>query len=372
MKTHLRALAGDLVCTGRGILAIDESSGTCNARFAKLGIAQTEEQRRAYRELLITAPGIGEFVSGMILFDETIRQSTQGGVRFVDALRNRGIAVGIKVDTGTSLLSFTTEETITEGLDGLRNRLADYRAMGATFAKWRAVFRIAADTPSPRAIQANAHALARYAALCQESGIVPIVEPEVLADGDHSLERCADVTRTVLRAVFRELEEQGVFFEGIVLKPSMVLAGFSNSRQPALSETVAATLLVLRDAVPATVPGIAFLSGGQDDRAATQRLGALNAASHGAPWALTFSYGRAIQRPALEHWGGRREFVPKAQSILLQRAYQNALAARGAYDPANEDRLLIGLASQLQSRCDERTLAATHIPNASANASVLR
>ncbi|MDB5029202.1 MAG: fructose-bisphosphate aldolase, partial [Candidatus Eremiobacteraeota bacterium] len=275
-QTDLRAVARDLVCGGRGILAIDESSGTCNARFAKLGIAQTEEQRRAYRELLITAPGIEDFVSGMILYDETIRQRTQAGVPFVDALRDRGIAVGIKVDTGTSPLPFCMEETITEGLDGLRKRLADYRAMGAAFAKWRAVFKIGADTPSIRAIRTNAHALARYAALCQESGIVPIVEPEVLADGDHDLERCAGVTRAVLRAVFRELDEQGVLLEGIVLKPSMVLAGFSKPRQPALSETVTATLQVLHDAVPASVPGIAFLSGGQDDRAATERLGAMN------------------------------------------------------------------------------------------------
>jgi fructose-bisphosphate aldolase class I len=345
MQADLRAVARDLVCTGGGILAIDESSGTCNSRFAKLGIAQTEEQRRAYRELLITAPGIGEFISGMILYDETIRQSTQLGVPFVDALRARGIAVGIKVDTGTTPLPCTAEETVTEGLDGLRKRLAEYRTMGATFAKWRAVFRITADTPSSRAIRANAHALARYAALCQESGIVPIVEPEVLADGDHSLERCADVTRTVLRAVFWELKEQGVFLEAIVLKPSMVLAGFSNTRQPAQSETVAATLRVLRDAVPDDVPGIAFLSGGQDDRAATHLLGALNVASPDAPWALTFSYGRAIQRPALEHWRGNPECVREAQRILLQRAYQNALAARGAYDPLNEDRLLVGLAS---------------------------
>src|ERR1700730_5778168 len=345
MQTDLRAAAHDLVCTGGGILAIDESSATCNARFAKLGIEQSEERRRAYRELLITAPGIGEFVSGMILYDETIRQSTQSGVRFVDVLRARGIAVGIKVDSGTTLMSQNADETITEGLDGLRKRLAEYGAMGATFAKWRAVFRITPDTPSSRAIQANAHALARYAALCQEAGIVPIVEPEVLADGDHSLERCADVTRAVLRAVFSELEGAGVFLEGIVLKPSMVLAGFANARQPALGETVAGTLRVLRDTVPAAVPGIAFLSGGQDDRAATQLLGALNVASPDAPWALTFSYGRAIQRPALEHWRGNPESVSEAQRMLLHRAYQNALAARGAYDPANEGRLLIGVAS---------------------------
>jgi fructose-bisphosphate aldolase class I len=345
MQTDLRAAAHDLVCTGGGILAIDESSGTCNARFAKLGIEQSQEQRRAYRELLITAPGIGEFVSGMILYDETIRQSTQSGVRFVDVLRARGIAVGIKVDSGTTLMPQTADETITEGLDGLRMRLAEYGAMGATFAKWRAVFRITPDTPSSRAIQANAHALARYAALCQEGGIVPIVEPEVLADGDHSLERCADVTRAVLRAVFSELEGAGVFLGGIVLKHSMVLAGFANARQPALAETVAATLRVLRDTVPAAVPGIAFLSGGHDDRAATQLLGALNVASPDAPWALTFSYGRAIQRPALEHWRGNPESVSEAQRMLLHRAYQNALAARGAYDPANEGRLLIGVAS---------------------------
>jgi fructose-bisphosphate aldolase class I len=345
MQTDLRAVAHDLVCTGGGILAIDESSGTCNARFSKLGIEQSEEQRRAYRELLITAPGIGEFVSGMILYDETIRQTTQSGTRFVDALRARGIAVGIKVDSGTTLLPGTAEETITEGLDGLRKRLADYRTMGATFAKWRAVFRITQDTPTSRAIRANAHALARYAAVCQESGIVPIVEPEVLAEGDHSLERCAHVTRTVLHAVFSELEEQGVFLEGIVLKPSMVLAGFAGDPQPTLGETVAATLQVLRDTVPAAVPGIAFLSGGQDDRAATQRLSALNVASPDAPWSLTFSYGRAIQRPALERWRGNPELVRDAQRILLQRASANALAARGAYDPANEDRLLAGVAS---------------------------
>lgn len=345
MQADLGAVARDLVCTGRGILAIDESITTCNARFAKLDIAETEEQRRAYRELLIMAPGIEQFVSGMILFDETIRQRTQTGVRFVDSMRERGIAIGIKVDAGTSLLPFSGEETITGGLDGLRSRLHDYRAMGAGFAKWRAVFRISADTPSALAVRTNAHALARYAALCQECGIVPIVEPEVLGDGSHELERCAEVTRAVLRAVFSDLNEHGVALNAIVLKPSMVLAGFSNPRQPALSETVTATLRVLRDSVPASVPGIAFLSGGQDDRAATQRLGALNTEPLGRPWALTFSYGRAIQRPALEHWRGRPELVAEAQSILLQRALYNALAVRGAYDPTAEDRPLVETSS---------------------------
>ncbi|BDE08103.1 fructose-bisphosphate aldolase [Vulcanimicrobium alpinum] len=328
-----------LVRAGRGILAIDESVGTCNARFAKLEIDESVEARRAYRELLIAAPGIEASVSGMILYDETIRQHTAAGVPFVDALRSRGMHAGIKVDTGTKRLPFTDAETITEGLDGLRDRLDAYRAMGATFAKWRAVFRITAGTPSPRAIRTNAHALARYAALCQECGIVPIVEPEVLGEGDHDLATSEDVTRRILAAVFDELALQGVVFEAMILKPNMVLPG-SSARPISLDEIVAANLRVLRDTVPAAVPGIAFLSGGQDDRAATERLNAFNAlGGEPRPWVLTFSFGRAIQQPALERWRGRPENVAAAQEILVRRALCNARAAEGRYDASFEQSL---------------------------------
>jgi fructose-bisphosphate aldolase class I len=340
MTSELATVARALVSGGRGILAIDESTKTCNQRFAKLGIAQTGEQRRAYRELLIGAPGIERYVSGMILYDETIRQSSADGQPFAELLRDRGMVPGIKVDTGTAPLPFTAGETVTEGLDGLRGRLAEYAALGAGFAKWRAVFAIADGTPSERAVRANAHALARYAALCQECGIVPIVEPEVLADGDHDLERCAQVTERVLRAVFAELGDAGVALEAMVLKPNMVLPGTASGQTVATAEVVSATLRVLGAAVPVAVAGVAFLSGGQDERAASERLCALNRACPSRrPWALTFSYGRALQAGALEHWAGSEERVPEARRILVHRAYCNGLAACGAYKAESEDRL---------------------------------
>ena len=340
MPTELATVAQTLVSGGRGVLAIDESTKTCNARFAKLGIDQTTEQRRAYRELLIAAPGIERYVSGMILYDETIRQNAADGRSFVELLRERGMVPGIKVDTGTTPLPFTGGETITEGLDGLRGRLAEYAALGAGFAKWRAVFTIAGGTPSERAIRANAQALARYAALCQESGIVPIVEPEVLADGEHDLERCAAVTERVLRAVFAELGEAGVALEAMVLKPNMVLPGTTSGQPVTTADVVSATLRVLGAAVPVAVAGVAFLSGGQDDRAASERLCGLNqTAPNRRPWPLTFSYGRALQAAALEHWGGREDRVAEARHILVHRAYCNGLAACGAYKAQSEERL---------------------------------
>jgi fructose-bisphosphate aldolase, class I len=349
MHHDVASVARMLVAGGRGILAIDEPVKICNARFQTLGIEPSSEQRRAYRELLITAPRIERFISGMILYDETIRQKTREGERFVDALRERGIVPGIKVDLGTSMLPFTAGETITEGLDGLRSRLTEYAVLGAGFAKWRAVFRITGATPSDGAIHANAHALARYAALCQESGLVPIVEPEVLADGDHELERCAEVTERVLAHVFAALEDQGAALKGIVLKPNMVTPGLFSRSHAALERIAAATLGVLGRTVPPAVAGIAFLSGGQDERTATERLCAVNRApgsSH--PWPLTFSFGRALQYPALRFWRGRRDRVPEAQRILVRRAYCNSLAACGEY----EERFETAPIEELIRSCD--------------------
>jgi fructose-bisphosphate aldolase, class I len=326
-----------LVAGDKGLLAMDESNPTCNARFAKLGIPQTEAARRAYRELLVTTPGLGESVNGAILYDEAIRQQTRDGTPFVRVLMAAGIIPGIKVDTGAKDLAGHPGEKVTEGLDGLRDRLAEYSRLGARFAKWRAVFGVTDRIPSRACIEANAHALARYSALCQEAGLVPIVEPEVLMDGEHTLERCREVTESVLRTVFDQIDSQAVVLEGMILKPNMVLPGLSRPNQEAVDEVADATVKCLLRAVPAAVPGIAFLSGGQSGEMASARLNAMNVRFKSRlPWALTFSFARAIQQPALEIWRGVDSNVSAAQKALRHRAQCDAAARRGEYDPAFE------------------------------------
>ena len=336
----LAQTAGLFLGEDKGLLAIDESNATCNARFAKLGIAQTEEARRAYRELIITTAGLGESISGVILYDETIRQRTSAGRLFTDALAKAGIAVGIKVDIGAKDLAGHPGEKITEGLDGLRDRLEGYRQLGASFAKWRAVIVLGSGIPSRACIEANAQALARYAALCQEVGLVPVVEAEVLMDGDHSLETCRAATESVLRAVFAEIFTHGVLLEGMVLKPNMALPGLTNPRQESLDVVAETTLRCLMRVVPAAVPGIAFLSGGQTAELATARLNEMNLNSRAAgsrvPWAVAFSFARAIQQPALDIWQGEAVNVLAAQRALSRRARFSRLARRGEYDAAME------------------------------------
>lgn len=334
---ELKATAKAMVAEGKGILAADESYGTANKRFQKLGIPTTEEMRRAYREMLFTTAGIGEFFSGVILFDETIRQSTQAGVPFVKVLLDAGIIPGIKLDAGAKPLAKAPNELVTEGLDGLRDRIADYYKMGARFAKWRAVITIGEGIPSQRCIEANAHALARYAALCQEGGLVPIVEPEVLMDGDHTLERSFEVHQVVLKTVFDELYRYGIDLDQMILKPSMVIPGESSPHQVSVDEVAQATVQCLRDRVPASVPGCAFLSGGQSDEVATAHLNAMNKLFRNQlPWKLTFSYGRALQQAAMEQWGGHDNNVPAAQKALYHRAKCNSAAAIGQYSPDME------------------------------------
>jgi len=326
-----------LMADHKGILAMDESNPTCNKRFAKLGIPQTEEARRAYRELIITTPGLGESISGVILYDETIRQQKDDGTPFLKVLSDAGIIPGIKVDTGAKELAGHPGEKITEGLDGLRDRLADYFQMGARFAKWRAVIAIGDGPPSRSGLEANAHALARYAALCQEAGLVPVVEPEVLMDGDHTLERCLKVTEEALRNVFIQLNCQRVMLEGIILKPNMVLPGLNCPQQESVEEVADATVQGLLRTVPAAVPGIAFLSGGQSPELASARLNAMNVRFKSrVPWALAFSFARAIQQPALEIWQGKEANVAAAQKTLLDRARCNQAARRGEYTAAME------------------------------------
>jgi fructose-bisphosphate aldolase class I len=316
----------------KGLLAMDESTGTCNKRFAKLGIPQTVEARRAYRELIVTTPGLGESIGGAILYDETIRQQTKDGAPFVKVLVDAGIIPGIKVDTGAKELAGHPGEKVTEGLDGLRDRLQEYFQMGARFAKWRAVIAIGEGLPSWGCIEANAHALARYAALCQEAGLVPVVEPEVIMDGDHTLEECREITDEVLRTVFTELFAQRVVVEGMVLKPNMVLPGTACASQPTLDEVADATVNCFLRAVPAAVPAIAFLSGGQPAELATARLNAMNVRFKSRlPWALAFSFARAIQQPALEIWHGSQDNVAAAQQALYHRARCNQAARRGEY-----------------------------------------
>jgi fructose-bisphosphate aldolase class I len=339
---ELSDVARSLVAAGKGLLAMDESNGTCDKRFAIAGIPQTYEARCAYRELLVTAPGLGEFVSGAILYDETIRQESTDGTPFVETLRRAGIVPGIKVDTGAKALANHPGETITEGLDGLRGRLAEYFAMGARFAKWRAVISISDRLPSRSAIEANAQALARYAALCQEAGIVPIVEPEVLMAGAHAMERCNEVTEQVLRSVFHQLSEQRVMLEAMILKPNMVLPGTTCAVQETIGAVASATVSCLRRVVPAAVPGVAFLSGGQSGELASARLNALNFKAQLSPsrlpWSLTFSFGRALQQPALSIWHGERRNIVDAQRALLHRAKCNKAALTGSYRAAMEQR----------------------------------
>jgi fructose-bisphosphate aldolase class I len=326
-----------LVADDKGLLAMDESNPTCNQRFAPLGIPQTEEARRAWRELIVTTHGLGKFISGMILYDETIRQAKIDGTPFAKAIADVGIIPGIKVDTGAKDLAGHPGEKVTEGLDGLRDRLKEYSQLGARFAKWRAVITLGHGAPSRGSIEANAHALARYAALCQEARLVPVVEPEVLMAGDHTMERCRDLTEDLLRAVFDQLYAQRVMLEGMILKPNMVLPGLACPRQEELAEVADATVKCLLRAVPAAVPGIAFLSGGQSCELASARLNAMNVRFKSRlPWALGFSYARAIQQPALDIWRGQEANVPAAQKALTFRARCNRAARRGEYSAAME------------------------------------
>jgi fructose-bisphosphate aldolase class I len=326
----LHAAAAAMVAPGKGILAADESSGTISKRFAALGIPSTVELRRQYRESLLTAPGIESYISGVILYDETIRQAASDGTPFPEVLAARGILPGIKVDTGAKALAGAPGETVTEGLDGLRERVEEYYSLGARFAKWRAVVNIGDGLPTRRALVANAHALARYAALCQEGGLVPIVEPEVLMDGDHDQARCDEVTHDALREVFSQLALAGVDLQGMVLKPSMVISG-SKGPGSSVKEVAEATVRCLLDCVPGSVPGIAFLSGGQSAQVATEHLDAMNRLGP-LPWTLTFSYGRALQDDPLRTWAGEATNSPAAQESLLLRAKCNSEAALGHYD----------------------------------------
>lgn len=330
--TGLEATARALVAPGKGLLAADESHGTIGRRFQAVGVANTEDNRRGYRQMLLTTPGIGEFISGVILFDETIRQRTDDGTSFVDVLARQGIIPGIKVDAGAKHLAGAPGEQVTEGLDGLRERLAGYVQLGARFAKWRAVITIEGTRlPTPLAIDANGHALARYAALCQEAGLVPVVEPEVLMDGDHTIERCFEVTEATLHAVFHALFEHHIRPEGMLLKPSMVLSGATCPRQAGVQEVAEATVRCIRRTVPAAVPGIVFLSGGQRDELATAHLDAMNRVTGPRPWELSFSYARALQAPALAAWRGDPARIAEAQRIFYHRARCNSAARRGQY-----------------------------------------
>ena len=332
---ELQKTAQAIVADGKGILAADESGGTIKKRFDSIGVESNEEARRAYRDLLFTTEGAEEYIGGVILFDETVRQSSADGTPFPKLLASKGIVPGIKVDTGAKPLALAEGETVTEGLDGLRERLNEYRELGARFAKWRAVITIGEDLPSEYCIWTNAHALARYAALCQEASIVPIVEPEVLMEGDHTIERSFEVTSRTLHAVFTELRDQRVQPEGILLKPNMVLPGYECPQQASDDEIAEETLRCFRRHVPAAVPGIVFLSGGQSEEEATSRLNAMNVlGSH--PWKLSFSYGRALQAAALKAWGGKEENVEAAQHAYYHRAKMNSAAQTGTYAPGME------------------------------------
>src|SRR5437762_1960616 len=334
-QNDLHETARALVAEWKGILAADESDRTITKRFDSIDVESTEENRRAYRDLLFTTPGAEEFISGVILFDETIRQSSADGTPFPQLLGDKGIIPGIKVDKGTKPLALAPEETITEGLDGLRERFEEYRELGARFAKWRATYSIGADIPSEYCVWTNAHALARYAALSQEAGLVPIVEPEVLMDGNHSLEESSKATGRVLQAVYTELHDQRLDLFGTLLKPNMVLSGYDASDRAGVDDVADATLEVLYRHVPAAVPGIVFLSGGQTDEDATAHLSAMNKRGP-HPWQLSFSYGRALQAPALMAWVGRPEYVHAAQRQYYHRAKMNGAARTGMYAPEME------------------------------------
>jgi len=332
---QLESTAKALVAEGKGILAADESTGTIKKRFDSISLESTEEARRDYRELLFTTEGAEEFISGVILFDETIRQSASDGTPFPKLLESKGIIPGIKVDKGAKPLALAEGETITEGLDGLRERLAEYRALGARFAKWRATYSIAENEPSEYCVWTNAHALARYAALCQEADLVPIVEPEVLQDGTHTIEQSSKATGRTLQAVFTELHDQRVDYRGTLLKPNMVLSGYEASNRASVDEVAEATIQLFKKHVPAAVPGIVFLSGGQSDEDATAHLNAMNARGP-HPWQLSFSYGRALQAPAIKAWGGKPENVEAAQRAYYHRAKMNGAARTGMYAPEME------------------------------------
>lgn len=330
---ELTATAAAMVAAGKGLLAMDESTPTCNKRFAKLGIPQTEERRRAYRELIVTTPGLGELISGAILYDETIRQSAKDGTPLIRIVQRAGIIPGIKLDTGAKDLAGFAGEKITEGLDNLTTRVQEYVLMGARFAKWRAVIAVDSNLPTRGCIDANAHALARYAAICQDGGLVPIVEAEVLMDGSEDLQRCFETTEEVLGAVFNQLHSQRVMLEAMILKPNMVVPGLQCAQQDSVEEVADATIRCLLRAVPAAVPGVAFLSGGQAALLASARLNAMNVRfASRMPWAVTFSFARAIQQPALEIWAGNDANVSAAQQALLHRARCNSAARRGLYD----------------------------------------
>ena len=330
-EASLQATARALVADGRGILAADESTGTIKKRFDSINVESTEANRRDYRELLFTAPGAGNHISGVILFDETIRQSAADGTPMVEIIQDAGIIPGIKVDKGAKPLAGHPDETVTEGLDGLRERLEEYADLGARFAKWRAVYRIGETIPSPACITTNAHALARYAALSQEAGLVPIVEPEVLMDGDHDIEDCEIVTEEALRTVFAELTVQDVLLEGMLLKPNMVLSGKDCPEQAGVEEVAERTVQCLLRSVPAAMPGIVFLSGGQSDEVATLHLNAMNKLPAVKPWKLSFSYGRALQAAPLKAWAGKAANVAAAQAALMARAKANGAATLGRY-----------------------------------------
>lgn len=331
--TYLSKIAKTMVASGKGILAIDESNSTCKKRFDQYNIECSEENRRAYREILITAEGVEQYISGMILFDETLRQKTKSGVPFPKILKEKGIIPGIKVDTGAHELALHSGEKITEGLDGLRGRLAEYKGLGAQFAKWRAVITIGKGLPSEACVYANAHALARYAALCQEADIVPMVEPEVLMDGDHTIERCYEVTALTLKTLFEQLKKQGVYIPGVILKVSMVLSGKDTKEQAGEEQVAKETVRCLKENVPAELPGIVFLSGGQSDEKATVHLNIMNQLGAGTLlWPLSFSYGRALQAAVLKIWAARMNDVERAARALVHRAKLNGLAALGKYD----------------------------------------
>ena len=331
----MRETARELVAAGKGILAADESTGTIQKRFDQIGVGSTEENRRAYRQMLFTTPGVGDHISGVILFDETIRQATDDGIPFTDVLEKAGMIPGIKVDTGAKPLAFFDGETVTEGLDGLRERLADYRELGARFAKWRATYVVGDSTPTEFAVLANGHAMARYAALCQEAAIVPIVEPEVLMDGEHDLAACEAATGRALGVLFTQLLQHQVDLSGTLLKVNMVVPGKGAAEQVDDATIAEATLRTLMAYVPKDVPGVVFLSGGMSDEEATSRLNEMNRRGD-VPWQLSFSYGRALQQPALKAWAGAAENLEAAQAALAHRARMNGLARSGEWSPSME------------------------------------
>jgi len=335
-QNGLETTARELVAPGKGILAADESDGTIKKRFDSIAVESTEETRRAYRDMLFTAPGIGETISGVILFDETIRQAAADGTPFPQLLEREGVIPGIKVDKGAKPLAGSPEEKVTEGLDGLRERLNEYRELGARFTKWRAVIEIGEGIPSYTCLHTNAHALGRYAALSQEAGLVPIVEPEVLMDGEHTIERCYLITEWMLKETFQELYYQRVELEGMLLKPNMVLSGKDAPKQASVEEVAEQTIRCLKACVPAAVPGIVFLSGGQSDEIATEHLNAMNKRGP-HPWELSFSYGRALQAPALKAWRGEESNAQAGQEALAHRAKMNGLARSGEYSPEMEN-----------------------------------